>query len=350
MAKYIRDYTITFLTDGDSSSKLVYTTIDKKNPLHITFSASYDVGKPTASAELSVYNMSPASRRLLQSQDVKVMIEVGTRDVARLDDSPSMSKIFIGTVSEPLHTNTTNSDHVTRIKATSGYDIKEVVLDNRIEGSVTKLGVIEKICADIESKCYGMVRFNLSYLKNSEGSTNKTRNKLLEDLKEVHPDGYSYTGSAQNCLNEVIRDLLLESSIKSDGTIKLHKQSHSEGLEVFNIDQSNGLLTIPQPVANKTGQANSDPRVVKGYSFKTLLLPQLSVNDRVNVNHPAFNINSDLIVQSVKFSGGYESSQWYSTIKANFESDEDAEKNIAEYSLGSDQNINYYKLLTGESS
>ena len=350
MAKYIRDYTITFLTDGDSSNRLIYTTIDKKNPLHITFSASYDVGKPTGTLELNIYNMSPASRRLLQSQDVKVMVEVGTRDTERLDDKPSMSKVFIGTVSEPLSTNTTNSDHVTRIKATSGYDIKEVTLANNIQGPITKLGAIEKVCADIESKCYGMVKFDLSYLKEGKGASNSTRSKMFEDLKDLHQDGYSYTGTAQNCLNEVIRDFLLESSVRSDGTIKIHKQNHSEAVNVFNIDQSNGLLTIPQPIANKSGQANSDPRVVKGYSFKTLLLPQINVNDRVKVTHPAFGVNSDLIVQSVKFSGGYESSQWYSTIKANFESDESAEKNIAEYSLGTAQDINYYKLLTGETS
>ena len=350
MAKYIRDYTITFLTDGDSSNKLVYTTIDKKNPLHITFSASYDVGKPTATLEMSIYNMSPVSRRLLQSQDVKVMVQVGTRDTEKADSDPLMSVIFIGTVSEPLSTNTTNSDHVTRIKASSGYDLKEVILSNRIEGKITKLEAIEKVCADIESRCYGMVRFDLSYLKEGKGLTNKTRTKMLEDLKGRHNDGYSYSGTAQNCLDEVIRDFLLESSVRSDGTIKIHKQSHSEIVNVFTIDQNKGLLTIPQPVANKSGQANSDPRVVKGYSFKALLLPQININDRVKVVHPSFGVNSDLIVQSIKFSGGYESSQWYSTIKANFESDEDAEKNIAEYSLGTAQNINYYKLLTGETS
>lgn len=346
MAKYIRDYRVTFLVDRDGANKLVYTSINKKNPLHVTFSVGYDVSKPVSKLELSIYNMSPASRKLLQAEDVRILLETGTRDTS--DEKITMNTIFIGTVSEPLHTSTSNSDHVTRIKANSGYDIKEIQLSKSIAGPLTKLKVIQTMCKDIEDSSYGMIRFNLNYLEN-KGASNPTRDKMLQDLKAVYLDGYSYSGTADTCLRDLIRNFNLEMTMRNNGTIKLHKQNHTEDVVVFEIGLDNGLLTVPQPVANKEGQALSDPRVAKGYSFKSLIVPQINVNDRVRVNHPSVPLKSDLIVQSIKFSGGYEASHWYSTIKANFDSDEDANKNIAEYKLSSEQDINYYKLLTGGS-
>jgi hypothetical protein len=146
MAKYIRDYRVTFLVDKNTDNKLVYTSIDQKNPLHVTFSVGYDVGKPEAKLELSIYNMSPSSRKLLHSQDVKVLLETCTRDTST--EKIAMSTIFLGTVSEPLSTATANSDHVTRIKATNGYEIKGIQLFNSIEGKITKLKAIEHICND----------------------------------------------------------------------------------------------------------------------------------------------------------------------------------------------------------
>ncbi len=348
MAKYIRDYKVTFLIARDGVNKLIYTSINKKHPLHVTFSVDYDVSKPVSKLELNIYNMSPASRKLLQEEDVKVLLQTGTRDTNKPHDSePLLNTIFVGTVSEPLSTKTTNSDHVTKIKATSGYDIKEIQLSVDVPGKVTKLEVIEKVCQRIADLSYGMIRFDLSYLKEG-GKSNKTRDQMILELQDRYKDGFSCSGTADNCLRDITRNFNLETSMRNDGTIKLHKQNHSEAESVFTISLDNGLLTIPQPIANKAGQANSDPRVAKGYSFKSLIVPEINVNDRVRVNHPSVTIKDDLIVQSIKFSGGYEASHWYSTIKAHFDSDESAVRNIAEYKLSSDQDIDYYKLITGE--
>lgn len=343
MAKYVRDYKVTFLVNGDGRNKLVYTSIDKANPLHTTFSVGYETGKPESKLELSIYNMSEASRSFLQAEDVKVLLEVGTRDTE--EESITLSTLFIGTVSDPLSTNSTNADHVTRIKATSGYDIKEIQLSGNIPGTITKLKAIETICSEIVEKSGGMVNYDLQYLKEG-GESNITRDKLLQDLKEVYKDGHAYEGTAFKCLDDIIRNFNLEATMRSNGTIKIHKQGHSETTTIFEVGIDNGLLTVPQPVANKQGQAKSDPRRAEGYSFKSLLIPDINVNDRVRVAHPSIEIKDDLVVQSIKFSGGYEASHWYSTIRADFESEEDTNKNIAEYKLSSEQDINYYKLLT----
>lgn len=343
MAKYVRDYKVTFLANRDVNNKLIYTSIDKVNPLHTTFSVGYEVGKPESKLELSIYNMSEASKRLLQAEDVKVLLEVGARDTEKED--VTLSTLFIGTVSDPLSTNSTSADHVTRIKAISGYDIKEIQLSGNIPGTITKLKAIETICSDIVEKSGGMVNYDLQYLKEG-GESNTTRDRLLQDLKEVYKDGYSYEGTAFKCLDDIIRNFNLEATMRSNGTIKIHKQGHSELTTIFEVNVDNGLLTIPQPVANKHGQANSDPRRAEGYSFKTLLIPDINVNDRVKVSHPSIEVKDNLVVQSIKFSGGYEASHWYSTVRADFESEEDANKNIAEYKLSSEQDVNYYKLLT----
>jgi len=347
MAKYIRDYKVTFLVDRNGANKLIYTSINKLNPLHITFSTGYDVGKPESNLELSIYNMSTASRKILQAEDVKVMLQVGTRDTTK--EKVTLNTIFIGTISEAISTNTASSDHVTRIKASNGYDMKEIQLSRHIEGQINNLKIIETICKDIETKSGSMIRFDLNYLS-EVGNKNETRTKLLSDLKGVHQDGYSYEGTAVMCLGTILKNFNLEYSMKRDGTVKIHKQNHTEALNKFTVNLNNGLLTTPQPVANKGGQANSDPRKAKGYTFKSLIEPRINVNDRIRVDHPSVTIKQDLVVQSIKFSGGYEASHWYSTIKANFEDNEDTTKNIAEYKLSSEQDVDYYKLLTGEAS
>jgi hypothetical protein len=191
-----------------------------------------------------------------------------------------------------------------------------------------------------------MINFDRSYLQEG-GYSNATRDKLRQDLKEVYNDGYSYNGTADNCLRDILRDFNLESSMRSNGTIKIHKQNHTESNKVFQLRLDNGLLTIPQPVSNKTTQAEGDPRVAKGYSFKSLILPSVNVNDRIRVDHPAVEIKEDLIIQSIKFSGGYEASHWYSTIKANLDSVENPNKSIAQYSIVDENSTDYSKLLQG---
>ena len=345
MAKFLRDYKVTFLVEGDKNNKLIYSTIDAKNPLHVTFSTSYDVAKPTSKLELNIYNMSPASKKLLQAPDVKVLLEVGVRDTTK--EGVALNTLFLGTVSEPIQTNSSSSDHVTRIKATSGYEIKQLQLSNSLDSPKSKLQVIQSICSDIQRKSGGMVTFDLSYLLTG-GYNNSTRDEMFRTLEEVYPDGFSYQGTADTCLRDVLRDLNLEYSMKKGGVIRIHKQNHTEGQLAFTFSKDNGLLSTPQPVSVKSGQSGGDPRRSEGYTFKSLLVPQINVNDRIRIKDSNLDIKDDLIVQNVKFSGGYEASHWFSNIKANFDTSEDPNKNIAEYKISSKQDINYYKLLTGE--
>ena len=343
MAKYIRDYKVTFLIAREGNNKLIYTSIDKVNPLHVTFSVGYEEGKPESKMELNIYNMSPASRKLLANEDVKVMLEVGTRDTTK--SKVSLNKLFLGTVSEPLSTNTSASDHVTRIKANSGFEITSTQIGVSLEPGATKRKVIETICSEIESNSGGMLRFNLSYIQEG-GDYNNTRTAMMKELDAVTKTGYSYTGTADTALRDVLRNFNLEYSMRTGGEIKVHKRGHTESSDLFTLTLDNGLLTVPQPVANKASQSPGDPRKTKGFTFKSLITPQIKINDRISVKHPQIEIKKNLIVQKIKFSGGYEASHWYSTIQANFESEEDAEKSIAENKLSSEQDVNYYKLLT----
>jgi len=72
MARYIRDYHIRFLVDG--SKVLTYTSVDHERPMHVKFKATY--GDKLSRLDLSIFNMNPESRKVLQSDDVKILVQV----------------------------------------------------------------------------------------------------------------------------------------------------------------------------------------------------------------------------------------------------------------------------------
>jgi len=347
MARYIRDYKVTFLVNAQKSKKIVYSTIDANNPLHLTFSVPYEEGKLTSDLTMSIYNMSPSSQKLLQSEDVKVMLEVGSRDT----DNPLEVKtvpIFIGSIVDPVVTNSSSSDHVTRIKARAGYELNEIQVSASLE-STTKRGAVKSVLDNVIPKTNGMLSYNIKALspQANEDISNAGRQKLLREMDQPFKAGYSYSGTAGDCLNSLLTQFNLEASITQGGTVVIHQKSQSIQTNSFTVGINTGLLTIPNPVTNKTAQTQADPRNTKGYTFKTLLLPELKLNDRITVDHPNVETEENLIISKIVFSGGYEASHWYSTVTADIETSEDSKKGIADHNLGtSKEGTNYFKLLT----
>ena len=195
MARYIRDYHIRFLVDGNRT--LEYTSIDIERPLHVKFKVNY--GDKKSKLSLNIANMSPESRNILQSDDVKILLRVGFRDTEK-PGQVDLKTLFLGTVDQDLVTNTKGADHDTKISASEGYEMSEIKIQSSFPPGTTHVEVIEDLMKDVVNASGGMVTFDSTEL-----------NDL--NITQTYKKGHSLSGVADKVLDKLLITHNLKSTI-----------------------------------------------------------------------------------------------------------------------------------------
>lgn len=331
MARYLRDYRVDFVIDGKTNRTLTYSTENTNNPLHIQFSCSIEQGP--SRLNLQIFNISPESRRLLQSEDIKVRLQVGFREDHR-PNVVNLKTMFIGSV-DPTSSVTTNSvqaDHVTSITATEGYIIREVKLNISAGEGSTHTQIIKDIVNQVIKKSGGMLTADFSDLDSL-------------NISAVYAKGTSVVGVADKVLTDRLKMHDLIYTI-SKGVLRVHRLGVDLRSRVHEVSLDTGLLSTPKPTSISQGQALSDPKSTKAYSFTSLLNPELAPLERVSLRHKDLEKDIELVVDSVVHSGGYEANQWYTKVNAHFEYTVDTNKSIATASQKKGQSeIDYFKIF-----
>ncbi len=333
--RYIRDYKITFLVDGDSvTEKLVYSSVEQVSrglrPQHIKFTTSYGTGPSVL--KLSIFNMSPVSRFKLQSQDVKVLVEVGFRDT-EFPDSVTLATVFLGEVSGPLTTTTTAADHETKIIAKDGSALNDLKISTSFPPGTSHMAVIKSLMEDVTEASGGMVRYDSSEID-------------ALGITKVYKKGHTITGVVLPTLTKLLSTFNLD-FVVAQGILRIRKEGKSIVQNTVHFSTESGLLTVPKPTAQKAGQVKSDSLPTKGFKFKVLLSPELVPTSRVSVTHQILGDDPiEMIVNKVTHKGGYESNEWFTEIEAVIESDEIATTIAKGRVQPTEENIEYHKLLT----
>ena len=312
MARYIRDYHVRFLIDGQKT--LEYTSIGKERPLHVKFKVAY--GETTSKMSLSIFNMSAESRAKLQADDVKVLLQVGFRDTED-PEKVDLKTLFLGTVNAGITTDTKSADHETKITAAEGYELKEIVVQSSFPPLTTHVEVIDALMAQVVTASGNMVTYDSSEL-NGLGIT------------QVYKKGHSLSGVADKVLKTLLTTHNLKSTV-AQGILRIKRAGKSIQTRTYKFDQTSGLLDVPKPLAQKAAQTQSNPLPTKGYKFKVLLTPELVPDAYVELRHPDLGPDPVIvIVEKVSHSGGYESNEWYSTVEGLLPSEGKTENSIAD--------------------
>jgi hypothetical protein len=278
--------------------------------------------------------MSPSSRLLLQSEDIKIRLQVGYRRSSR-PDLINLQTIFLGSIDPniPIVTEVKGADHITRVSATDGYIIREYKVHLDAPEGVSHTQVIKDIVNKIASYSGGMLTTDFSELDALR-------------IQDTYVKGTSIVGVADKVLEERLSMHNLSYST-SLGALKIYKEGFSTRTKVHEVSIGSGLLSIPKPTVLRAGRALSDPRSTKAYCYTSLLNPDLVPLDRVKLIHESVPARHSLIIDSVTHYGGYEENQWYSKVNAHFEFQEDPDKSISEAQQKNNQSeIKYFDLLT----
>ena len=330
MPRYLRDYRVDLLVDGKQSSIITYSTENTQNPLHISFNCKF--GNGPAEMTLDIFNMSPVSRSLLQSDDIKVRLQVGYRESEK-PDVINLQTMFLGTCHTPLMTDVKGGDHQTKLFVTDGYELQELKVNLEAKPDTTHVQVIKDIVNQIVSQSGGMLSADFTELD-------------AMGIKDIYPKGTSLIGVAHQVLEERLRMHNIKFSVVR-GVIKIYQDNSTTRTRIHDISLKTGLLDIPKPVVNKATHAFSNPNSTKAFNFKTLANPELIPLEKVRLSHESLESHYDLIIDEVTHSGGYEANQWYSKVRASYKADKDPGKSIAEAKWKQNQeNIEYFKLLT----
>lgn len=328
MAQYIRDYHIRFLIEGNKT--LDYTSVGQERPMHVKFKVGY--GEKLSKLSLSIFNMSSESRKRIQSDDVKVRVQVGLRDTEK-PGKIELKTLFLGSVNKDIFTTTSSADHETRITAAEGYSLKELKVNTSYPYGSSHTDVINDICKQTAEASGGMITYDSSGI-DSLGITQK------------YKKGHTLSGVAEHLLDKLLITHNLKFKV-AQGTLRITKQGRTPLSRIHKFNIQSGLLTAPKPIAQKNAQAQSNPLPTKGYRFKTILSPEVIPESWVEVTDPITNEVLTLIVEKVRHTGAYEANEWYTEIEATLEAAEIQSNVIAENKTKS-TGINYKSQFEGQ--
>jgi hypothetical protein len=93
-------------------------------------------------------------------------------------------------------------------------------------------------------------------------------------VKGTYPEAYSGIGQANEILREVLNDEGLRYTIQNEMIYILNGEDPAESTGL-KLTVESGLLTIPQPLVDKTKDPDTEKDAANGWSFNTLLFPEL---------------------------------------------------------------------------
>jgi hypothetical protein len=169
---------------------------------------------------------------------------------------------------------------------------------------VTELEVFDSRAAVMASQV------SVSYAKETEASTivqafldaigKPYKGADLVPTGEKYPHGYAYIGMATDGLRNVLNRYNLTYTIQNE---MLYIMKPGEATETTGLKLSfkTGLLTNPQPVSDKTGDADEKIEAANRWKFSTMLFPELNPGAACKIESDT--LNGDVKVKNATFSG-----------------------------------------------
>lgn len=285
--------------------------------LHVTFIIDKDTTKESNKSEIKVWNLSDASKELIQKKDLMVELDVG------YSEDIGLVRIFIGSIIS-IHTKPDNGglDEVTTIKCSDGQiAIRDSIMSLSfppgtsnlfiLKAIAQKMGLALDLANDVEGSNYengysfvGYGKDALDQVCGNLGATWSIQNAVLQVImRNGVTRKKAVVFSAETGLIGT-PERVVKSSKRTDNTAQGDKE---DGL----IDTT-GRLTKEQKKRKKRKQKKAKKTSVAGWKIKTLLAPTVNPGDAIRIESGA--ISGWFKVESIKHSGGVYVDDWTSEI------------------------------------
>jgi hypothetical protein len=272
---------------GDYSSGEALEITD----LQVTFdiSKSPDNKKRTNSASIEIYNLSDEHVKLLDTDYPAAVFEAGYLDTG------GPKRLFAGQVTH-VSTRKSGTDRITQVTMGSGY----TNLNHQLLSEFVPEGQDPKVVVQKFVKAIGADRGVVS-------GTN-LNNPII--------GGYPLSGTPKEMMDEFCEKYGCEWQL-DDGVVYVHDKGrpNNENFDLaYVISKYTGLIETPYRVSGDRQRSKKDKVKKPGIQMKILLNPDIRAGDIIYLEDTL--ITGWLKVESLRHSGGWRSSGWYSEIRA----------------------------------
>lgn len=244
----------------------------KIEDLRIDFEIERTCGKESNRAVVRVYNLTKETSAQVTEADGHILLRAGYKDEAT-------GTIFTGDILCGSRTHEDN-DYVTTIEA---YDGRTAVMGGMVSLSYapdTDALTIAQALLD---------KIGLAY----KGTD------LIPD-GEKYPHGYCFIGMATDGLTELLARYGLFYTVQ-DETLYIYEQGKETESSELTLEEGGDLLTLPQPLSDKTECKDINEEVPNRWVFGAKLNPLLVPGASLSVESSTFK--GELVIQNARCKG-----------------------------------------------
>jgi hypothetical protein len=297
--KYDRRYTLN-VGDYSNGQGIQLKSTDTERPLQITFdiSRSADIkhkGQNTASIE--IYNLTPEQERLIDSRFLEASFYVG------YDNEEGEKLLVKGNVTESS-TIKRGTDSITQIIIGEGYT---ALTQARLKANLSPGQPVEDVIRTI-----------------SESMPDVARGPIIgTNLNSPIVHGWRLSGTPKQELDKITSAYGLEYNVTA-GVLTVTDVNGPTSKSVVTvpvINQDTGLIEVPFRTTEIKKLPKGDKRTRYGVQFKVLLDAAISPSSVVKLESQ--NISGYFRVNSIRYTGDFRGTSWYSECQCSEMTDSD---------------------------
>ena len=241
-------------------------------------------------ANISIYNLSEATRNKIKKDDV-VLLNAG------YVEGYGEELLFAGNITRVSHAKD-GAEVVTKIAAADGIKLlREIkIAKSYAEGTKAKA-----------------VLFDLISIYRSNGISTRT---IPEDIDEnaEYVAALALLGLIKDAMDRVCFRLSL-SWVINNNSLTITHEDESDKTRAIVLTSTSGLIGIPERDEDIGDKPNKE-KAKNGWKFKALLQPKLQPKGLIQVSSVEVGQNKIFRVTSIKHSGDTEGEEWSSSIEA----------------------------------
>lgn len=288
------------LTVGDGKTTEAFLI---ENDLQITFdiSKSTDNKKRTNSAAIEIYNLSHDQIKLLDTDYPAAVLSVGYADAGDLKRIFAGQVTYVSTQKQSnaiISTRRQGADTVTQIQIGSGY----TELNHDLLNEIVPPGSTVKDVAEL-------IRKSLPGVSRGVYNGTNLNNEILY--------GYPLMGTPKEMLDQLSDKYGLDWQVDDDVLyMKNNDRANNENFnEAYVISAYTGLIENAYRVAGDRKRSKKDNAKKPGVQMKILLNPDIVAGDLIKLEDTF--ITGWFRVDSLRHSGSWRGSNWYTEIRAS---------------------------------